>query len=73
MNGIFSSDKTVAYVIAVVAVIVAFLLSGGKNWMVGIMYGDGSMGSLNRGQILISLVIGFLPGIVMAKRRRKWL
>ena len=33
MNGIFLSDKTVAYVIAVVAVIVAFLLSGGKNWM----------------------------------------
>lgn len=73
MSRLFSSDKTVAYVIAAVVVIVAFLLLGGKNWMAGAMHGGGSMGSLNWVQILISLVIGFLLGIVVAKRRRKWL
>jgi len=73
MSRIFSSDRTVVYAIAVVVVIVAFLLLGGKNWMAGTMHGGGSMGSLNWVQILISLVIGFLLGIVVAKRRRKWL
>jgi hypothetical protein len=71
MSRLFSSDKTVAYVIAAVVVIVAFLLLGGKNWMAGAMHGGGSMSSLNWAQILISLVIGFLLGIVVAKRRRK--
>ena len=73
MSRIFSSNRTVVYVIAVVVVIVAFLLLGGKDWMAGAMHGRGSMGSLNWVQILISFVFGFLLGVVVSKRRRKWL
>jgi hypothetical protein len=73
MSRIFSSNRTIVYVIAVVVVIVAFLLLGGKDWMAGAMHGGGSMGSLNWVQILISLVIGFLLGVVVSKRRKKWL
>jgi len=72
MSRIFSSNRTVLYVIAVVVVIVAFLLLGGKNWMSGAMHGGGSMGNLNWVQILISFVLGFLLGVVVSKRRRKW-
>jgi hypothetical protein len=68
-----TSNRTVAYIIAVVVVIVAFLLLGGKNWMAGAMQGGGSMGNLNWVQILISFVLGFLLGVVVSKRRRKWL
>jgi membrane associated rhomboid family serine protease len=73
MSRIFSSNRTVAYIIAVVVVIVAFLLLGGKNWMAGNMQGGGSIGNLNWVQILIGFVLGFLLGVVVSKRRRKWL
>jgi H+/Cl- antiporter ClcA len=66
-------NTTVIYIIiAVVIIIVAFLLLGGGPWMRGMMHGSGSIGiaHLNWVQILISLVIGFLLGLVVAKR--KW-
>jgi H+/Cl- antiporter ClcA len=66
-------NTTVIYIIiAVVIIIVAFLLLGGGPWMRGMMHGSGSinMAHLNWVQILISLVVGFLLGLVVAKR--KW-
>jgi H+/Cl- antiporter ClcA len=67
------SNTTLVYiVIAVVIIIVAFLLLGGGPWMKGMMHESGSIGTvhLNWVQILISLVIGFLLGLVVA--RKKW-
>ncbi|HCE57828.1 MAG TPA: hypothetical protein DER09_08420 [Prolixibacteraceae bacterium] len=72
MSRIFSSNRTAVYIIAVVVVVVAFLLLGGKNWLAGAMHGGGSLGNLNWVQILISLVLGFLLGVVVSKRRSKW-
>jgi len=71
-----SSNTTALYLIAVVVIIVAFLLLGGGPWMRGMMnggmHGGRSIGMVhwNWGQILISLIIGFLLGLVVSKR--KW-
>ncbi len=59
------------YVIAFVVIVVAFLLLGGGPWMKGMMHGSGSISvsGLHWGQILISLVLGFLLGWLFARRR----
>jgi hypothetical protein len=69
---LFGTNSTAIYVIAIVVIIVAFLLLGGGPWVRGMMHGNGSMGMshLNWAQILISLVIGFLLGLLAG--RRKW-
>jgi hypothetical protein len=66
------SNNTALYVVAVVVVIVAFLLLGGSQWMSGMMHNGRSMGTvhLNWVQILISLAIGFVLGLLAS--RRKW-
>lgn len=68
-----TSNRTAVYIIAVLVIIVAFLLLGGGKWITGAIHGGGSMANFNWIQILVSLVLGFLLGVVVAKRRRKWL
>ena len=65
-------NSTALYIVAVVVIIVAFLLLGGSQWMTGMMHHGRSMGTvqLNWVQILISLAIGFVLGLLAA--RRKW-
>jgi len=66
-------NTTVIYIIiAVVIIIVAFVLLGGGPWIKGITHGSSSTGTvhLNWVQILISLVLGFLLGLVVGKK--KW-
>ena len=65
-------NRTVLYVIAIVIIIVAFLLLGGGPWMTGMMHRGRAMGTmhLNWVQILISLAIGFVLGLLAS--RRKW-
>jgi len=67
----FKSSNTTLYVIAVVVIIVAFFLLGGGPWIRGSMQGSRSygMGNLQWIQILISLAIGFVLGLLAAKRR----
>jgi hypothetical protein len=69
---LFGNNSTAVYIIAIVVIIVAFLLLGGGPWVRGMMHGNGSMSTshLNWVQILISLVIGFLLGLLAG--RRKW-
>jgi len=66
-------NKNGLYLIALVVIIVAFLLLGGGPWVGGMMHRNGSFGMshLNWAQILISIGLGFLLGVVAAKRR--WL
>ena len=66
------NTTAVYYVLAFVAVIVIFLLLGGGPWLKGMMHGSGSTGmaQLNWVQILVSLGLGFLLGIIVAGR--KW-
>lgn len=66
------TNSTALYVVAVVVIIVAFLLLGGNQWMTGMMHNGRSMRSvqLNWVQIIISLAIGFVLGLLAA--RRKW-
>ena len=66
------SRKTLTYVVALLVIVVAFLLLGGGPWMTGMMHRGRSMGTvhLNWVQILISLGIGFLLGLLAS--RRKW-
>jgi hypothetical protein len=66
-----TTNTTVLYIIAIVIIIVAFLLLGGGPWLKGIMHGSRSIGMvhLNWAQILISLAIGFLLGMLAG---RKW-
>jgi hypothetical protein len=56
-----------------VVIIGAFLLLGGGSWMTGMMHRGGSMGAvhLNWVQILISLGLGFILGLVASRQR--WL
>ena len=65
-------NTRVIYVIAIVIIIVAFLLLGGGPWARGRMHGSRSIGMahLYWGQILISLAIGFVLGLLAG--RRKW-
>ncbi len=66
-------NKNGLYLIALVVIIVAFLLLGGGHWIGGMMHGNRSFGMshLNWAQILISLGLGFLLGVLASKR--KWL
>ena len=67
-----ATNTRVYYVIAIVIIIVVFLLLGGGPWARGMMHGRRSMGMahLYWGQILISLAIGFVLGLLAG--RRKW-
>jgi len=67
-----TTNTTVLYIIAIVIIIVAFLLLGGGPWVRGMMHGSRSIGMthLNWVQILVSLAIGFLLGLLAG--RRKW-
>jgi len=67
-----TSNKTAFYLIATLVIIVSFLLLGGGPWIKGLMHGNNSMSMahLNWTQILISLGLGFLLGLVVS--RRKW-
>jgi hypothetical protein len=69
---LFGNSTRAVYIIAIVVIIVAFLLLGGGPWVSGMMHGNRSMGmpNLNWAQIVISLVIGFLLGLLAGKR--KW-
>jgi hypothetical protein len=72
VKSLFVTNITAIYIIAIVVIIVAFLLLGGGGpWVRGMMHGDGSMGisHLNWIQILNSLVIGFLLGLLVGRRK----
>ena len=65
-----TSNSTGIYLIALVVIVIAFFLLGGGPWMRGMMHGSGSIGlnSWNWPQILISMGIGFLIGILVSRR-----
>jgi len=61
---------------ALLVIIIAFLLLGGGPWIKGIMDGDSSvkmnqvnMSQWNWTQILVSLGLGFILGLIVGKRR----
>jgi hypothetical protein len=58
------------YAIGFVVIVVAFLLLGGWTWMQGVMHGNGLMGmhNWNWAQILVSLGIGFILGLLVSRR-----
>jgi H+/Cl- antiporter ClcA len=66
------SNSKALYFIAIVVIVVAFLLLGGGPWASGMMHRNGSMGMANWNWtlILICLGLGFLLGLLVAKRRR---
>ncbi len=66
------TNKTTLYIVAIAVIIIAFLLLGGVHWTQGMMHGNRSMGMahLNWVQIIISLGIGFVLGLLAG--RRKW-
>jgi hypothetical protein len=68
---ILTTNTAILYFVISVVIIVAFLLLGGGTWMKGMMHGSSSISIVNWNwtQILISLVLGFLLGLVVAKRR----
>jgi hypothetical protein len=69
-----TTNTTAIYLIAFVVIIVAFLLLGGGTWLRGMVHMHGArsnvMAGWNWAQILIGLAIGFLLGLLVA--RRKW-
>lgn len=66
------NNTTAFYVIAFLVVVVAFFLLGGSTWIKGMSHGSRSAGMANLqwAQILISLGLGFLLGLIVGKR--KW-
>lgn len=66
------SNQTLLYTVAVLVVVVVFLLMGGSHWASGMMHGNRSMNmdNLNWLQILISLAIGFVLGVLYSRRKR---
>ncbi|OFX83954.1 MAG: hypothetical protein A2W99_03635 [Bacteroidetes bacterium GWF2_33_16] len=70
--GKISKNQTIVYVIAITVIVITFFLLGGDHWMKGMMnQGRSSYTShLNWVQIIISMAIGFVIGLFVAKR--KW-
>lgn len=70
-RGITISNGTLYMVVGVV-IVIAFLLMGGWPWIQGMIRGRGSMGMShwNWAQILISLGIGFILGLLITRRSR---
>jgi hypothetical protein len=68
-----TTNNKLLYLVAVLVLVIAFLLLGGRPWLNGIMHNQRSLGldSLNWIQILISLGVGFVLGVLYS-RRRKW-
>jgi hypothetical protein len=66
-----TTNSTALYLIAFIVIIVAFFLLGGGPWMKEMMHGGRSinMSNLNWTQIIISLGIGFLLGLLVSRRR----
>jgi hypothetical protein len=66
-----ATNRTAIYLIAVLIIVVAFFLLGGGTWMTGMMHGNRSLGmaNWNWSQILISLTIGFLVGLLVSRRK----
>jgi len=64
------SSNTTIYIVALIAIVIAFLLLGGAPWVRGLIHGDSSISFYrwNWTQILISLGIGFLLGYLVARR-----
>jgi hypothetical protein len=66
-----NSNRNTTYIIAAAVIIVAFLLLGGGPWISGMMNRHVSLGmsGWNWPQILISLGLGFLLGLLVGRRR----
>ena len=77
-----SKNSTAIYLIAIIIIIVAFLLLGGGPWARGIIHGPGighggmmhrncslNMANWNWLTIFISMGIGFVLGILFARRK----
>jgi hypothetical protein len=67
-----TANRTAYYLIALLVIVIAFLLLGGGPWLRGIMHEVSSinMANLNWTQVIISLIIGFVLGLLAG--RRKW-
>ncbi|OFX23068.1 MAG: hypothetical protein A2041_06045 [Bacteroidetes bacterium GWA2_31_9b] len=70
--GKISKNQTLIYVIALAVIVVAFFLLGGDHWLKGIIHQSrlSYMSRWNWTQIIISMAIGFVIGLFVAKR--KW-
>ncbi|MDP2237234.1 MAG: hypothetical protein Q8J88_12445 [Bacteroidales bacterium] len=66
-----SNNKTAIYLIAVLVIVIAFFLLDGDTWFKGSMHGHGSsaMNNLQWIQILIGVAVGFVLGLLYARRR----
>ena len=64
-------NSTTLYIIAAVVIIAVFLILGGGPWMSGMMHEGRPLRVANWNwiQILISLIIGFALGVIVARRK----
>lgn len=68
---ISTTSSSAVYIIALVVIIVAFLLLGGGTWLKETFNGSATinMANWNWMQIIISLAIGFVLGLLSGRRR----
>jgi H+/Cl- antiporter ClcA len=68
---VLTTNNGALYIIAVVAIIIAFLLLGGWSWLQSLGHGNSSINidNWNWAQILISLGIGFILGLLVSRRK----
>ncbi len=66
-----ATNRTAFILIALLVIIVAFVLLGGGPWIKGMMHGGTSMNMThwNWTQILISLGIGFVLGLLAGRTK----
>jgi hypothetical protein len=71
MSALNSKNRSLLYIIAFLVIVIAFILLGGGDWLKGMTHRNRSigMGNLQWIQIIISLGIGFVIGLVVGKRR----
>lgn len=64
-----AKKQRLVYIIAIAVIVIAFLLLGGGHWM-NRTINQAHMNHLNWTHIIVSLIIGFVIGLFVAKR--KW-
>jgi hypothetical protein len=69
---ISTSNTAVVYFLVTVVIVMAFLLLDGVTWIKGMTHTGNSIGMANWNwvHIIVSLGLGFLLGLIVAKR--KW-
>jgi H+/Cl- antiporter ClcA len=68
---ILTANSAIIYIIITIVIAMAFIMLGGGSWVRGMMHGNSTIGMTNWNwiHILVSLLLGFLLGVIFIRRK----